>query len=201
MPHMPQCHNGLLAPNALLRQAVSERAGLPVESEKAVVAQEQNSVATEEQASGRLYSSFWAMLLVRIFEINPLVCPGCGGEMKIIAFVTEGQPIGRILQHIGEPDHAPAISPARDPPIYCAEIDQTQYWDDNAANLPNRLNRHVLPEHATDFYVLQNLIKQKIQNYSSFLGQEFGMGGFNPTLLCFLHAVDRLIVVENLIIH
>jgi hypothetical protein len=62
------------------------------------------------------------MLLVKIFEVNPLVCPSCGGEMKIIAFVIERQPIGRILQHIGEPDHAPAISPARGPPISDAEI-------------------------------------------------------------------------------
>jgi len=134
----PRCHrhryHGVLAPNAPLRQAVSERAGLPVQSEKAVVAQEQNSVAKEEQASGHFYSSFWAMLLVKVFEINPWVCPGCGGEMKIIAFVIERQPIGRILQPIGEPDHAPAISPARGPPVSDAEINQTQGWDDNAVD-------------------------------------------------------------------
>jgi hypothetical protein len=92
------------------------------------------SVANEEQASGHFYSSFWAMLLDKIFEINPLVCPGCGGEMKIIAFVIERQPIGRILQHIGEPDHAPAIPPARGPPISDAEINQTQGWGDNAVD-------------------------------------------------------------------
>ncbi len=43
------------------------------------------------------------MLLARIYEINPLVCPRCGGEMKIIALITEVEPIGRILRHIGEP--------------------------------------------------------------------------------------------------
>ena len=48
--------------------------------------------------------------------------------------------------------------------------------------------------------VLQNLIKWKIQSNSLFFGQQFGMGGFNFTLLCFLHTADRLIVVENLII-
>jgi len=45
--------------------------------------------------------------------------------MKIITFVTERKPVVKILRHIGERDHAPAISPARDPPIFCAEIDQT----------------------------------------------------------------------------
>jgi hypothetical protein len=86
---------------------------LPVNGERAVVEEdENNSVDIEEHASGSFYSSIWAMLLAKIFEINPLLCLGCGGEMKIIAFVTEAKPIGQILRHIGELDHAPAISPA-----------------------------------------------------------------------------------------
>ncbi len=55
--------------------------------------------------------------------------------MKTIDFVTETKLIGQILRHIGELDHAPAIYPARTPPIKCAEIDQTLYCDDNAVNL------------------------------------------------------------------
>jgi len=39
------------------------------------------------------YSPLWAMLLGKIFEINPLLCPSCGGEMKMIAFVTDTEPI------------------------------------------------------------------------------------------------------------
>jgi hypothetical protein len=74
------------------------------------------------------------MLLLRNFEITPLVCKGCGGEMKSIAFVTERQPIGRILQPIGEPDHTSAISRARGPAVSDAEINQTQGWDDNAVD-------------------------------------------------------------------
>jgi len=31
-------------------------------------------------------------------------------------------------------DHLPAIAPARAPPIFCAEIDQAPYEDDNAVN-------------------------------------------------------------------
>ena len=30
----------------------------------------------------------WALLLARIYEVFPLLCPKCGGEMRIIAFVT-----------------------------------------------------------------------------------------------------------------
>ena len=31
----------------------------------------------------------WALLLARIHEVFPLVCPRCGGEMRIIAFITD----------------------------------------------------------------------------------------------------------------
>ncbi|MBI5417867.1 hypothetical protein HZA55_07990 [Candidatus Poribacteria bacterium] len=33
-------------------------------------------------------TSTWARLIRRIFEVNPLCCKKCGGEMKIVAFIT-----------------------------------------------------------------------------------------------------------------
>jgi len=69
------------------------------------------------------------MLLVNIFKIEPLVYPGCSGEMKIISFLTKTEPVGRILQHIGEPHHAPTTSPTRDSPINDTAINQPQEWD------------------------------------------------------------------------
>ncbi len=48
--------------------------------------------------------------------------------MKIIAFITEVEPVGRILRHIGEPDSAPEISPARGPPELYLALDQSQTW-------------------------------------------------------------------------
>lgn len=54
--------------------------------------------------------------------------------MKILFFLTQTKPIRQILRHIGELDPALAISSARDRPMLSAGIDQTQYWDDNAAN-------------------------------------------------------------------
>ncbi|MCE9555340.1 MAG: transposase [Planctomycetes bacterium] len=48
-------------------------------------------------------SSVWAMLIKRIYEIDPLQCPKCGGAMKIISFIERGQTdvIERILKHCG----------------------------------------------------------------------------------------------------
>ncbi len=83
------------------------------------------------------------MLLARIYEINPLLCSRCGGEMRIIALTyrdvlmlreagvpgaatTELEPFGRILRHIGEPDSAPGVSPDRWPTGFFLELDQSE---------------------------------------------------------------------------
>jgi len=44
------------------------------------------------------------MLLVRLFEYLPLVCPNCGADRGLIAFISEAAPAERILTHIGETD-------------------------------------------------------------------------------------------------
>jgi hypothetical protein len=48
-------------------------------------------------------SATWAMLIKRVFEVNPLACPQCGGEMKVIAFIEppQGEVIEKILRHCG----------------------------------------------------------------------------------------------------
>ncbi|WXG54263.1 MAG: transposase [Candidatus Sedimenticola sp. (ex Thyasira tokunagai)] len=127
-------YHGVLAPNAPLREQVTNRAGQPVTDESVVSGDKPKAGVDEEQAAGCLFASIWAMLLARIYEINPLVCPRCGGEMRIIAFITELEPIRRILRHIGEPDSAPEISPARGPPDFFLELDQSQAWSDEVVD-------------------------------------------------------------------
>ena len=75
----------------------------------------------------------WAVLIARIYEVFPLLCPLCGGQMRLIAFITEGTQIRKILDHIGvdsEPSH---ISPARGPPLWDDCDAQT---DEGAQNEP-----------------------------------------------------------------
>jgi hypothetical protein len=55
-------------------------------------------------------------LLRRIFEVDPLLCPQCGGAMRIIAFLTEPAVIDRILTHLRTRAHRAHAAPARDPP-------------------------------------------------------------------------------------
>ena len=54
----------------------------------------------------------WAQLIKRIYEVDPLVCPSCGSEMKVIAFITEHDVVDAILRHL-ERKHA---EEARGPP-------------------------------------------------------------------------------------
>ena len=51
----------------------------------------------------RRASQRWAMLIKRVYEIDPLECPECGGQMKAIAFIgpPQGDVIERILKHCG----------------------------------------------------------------------------------------------------
>ena len=44
----------------------------------------------------------WAQLIKRIYEVDPLVCPTCGSEMKVIAFITEHDVVDAILRHLAK---------------------------------------------------------------------------------------------------
>ena len=48
-------------------------------------------------------SQGWAMLIKRVYEIDPMVCSQCGGEMKIVSFIDPPQEavIEKILRHCG----------------------------------------------------------------------------------------------------
>jgi hypothetical protein len=70
-------------------------------------------------------SRSWALLLVRIHECLPLLCPRCRAPMRIVSFVQEPDVIERILRHVGEPVEAPVVLPARAPPQGELGLDQT----------------------------------------------------------------------------
>lgn len=58
----------------------------------------------------------WAALIKRVYEIDPLLCPFCGGEMKIVAFITEHATVAHILEHIRMPAQQPEPL-AHSPPL------------------------------------------------------------------------------------
>jgi hypothetical protein len=128
---------GVLAPNAPLRPVVTalacEQAETDPDRAKPSSASNGADGATSEPSPSDAKPpspaiSLWAMLLARIYEIFPLVCPRCGGEMEIIAFITEAPTVRAILTYIGEPSEAPPISPCRGPPAW-EMLDQTVEFD------------------------------------------------------------------------
>jgi len=126
---------GVLAPNSPLRAAVTALA-TPVQA--AVPATTSHTATTGEGLPGlvpadkatsptpvpepvqpkRAAHYLWAALIARIYEVFPLVCPLCGGQMRILAFITHSADIRHILDHIGVESEPPHITPARGPPLW-----------------------------------------------------------------------------------
>lgn len=61
--------------------------------------------------SRRAANKRWAELIYRIYEVDPLTCNRCGGEMKILAFITEPAVIRTILDHRGKIAAGPRAPP------------------------------------------------------------------------------------------
>jgi hypothetical protein len=53
--------------------------------------------------------------MARVGEEFPLECPNCGGDIRPIAFITEPEPIRKILTQVGESLEPPPVSPAGGP--------------------------------------------------------------------------------------
>ena len=49
----------------------------------------------------------WARLIAKVYEIDPLVCPKCGSEMKILSVIMDSCEIKKILKHLVKKNKAP----------------------------------------------------------------------------------------------
>ncbi|MGD8818205.1 MAG: transposase [Acidobacteriota bacterium] len=74
------------------------------------------SPVTDDEPYRRRVRLGWAALIKKVYEIDPLLCPYCGGEMKIIAFITEHATVAHILEHIRMPAQRPEPL-AHSPPL------------------------------------------------------------------------------------
>ena len=113
-----QHYHGVLAPHAELRERVTAlgREEVEVGEDAAAIGSpiagaEAEPLAETDKPPASRYR--WAVLIARIYEVDPLKCPHCGTQMAIIAFVTEPAQVSRVLAHIGEPVRAPPLAPAR----------------------------------------------------------------------------------------
>jgi hypothetical protein len=49
----------------------------------------------------------WSDLPERLFEVNALRCPGCGGRMRVLSAITDANVAGAILRCLALPARAP----------------------------------------------------------------------------------------------
>ena len=138
-------YHGVLAPNARLRSTVvsigrpephesptdaeSQPAPGPASHPVAPSGHSDETDPTGPTPRSRSSRRLWAQLLARIYEVLPLLCPACGGEMRIISFITLPSTVERILLHLDLPHRPPRVSPARGPPQAELHIDQSPAFD------------------------------------------------------------------------
>ncbi|MBM4012681.1 MAG: hypothetical protein FJ286_15145 [Planctomycetes bacterium] len=119
----------MFAPHHKLRRAVTALAigNIGKRSEAGHAGQAHATGCCDTQAKPRSHDTSriaWAKLMARVGEEFPLECPNCGGEIRLIAFITDPAPIRKILLHLGEPLEPPPLAPARGPPTSWAELRQ-----------------------------------------------------------------------------
>ena len=138
-------YHGVLAPNRALRAKIRALAGkeprlVKPELQEIIGKDEQTSQASSvplialansvnEEEKPRKISFGWAKLIARIYEVLPLICPRCQGEMKIISFIEDKETIWKILTCLNEPIEPPRIAPARGPPELEFDYDQRCEYD------------------------------------------------------------------------
>jgi hypothetical protein len=71
--------------------------------------------APSTSARSRSSRSTWAELLRRVFAVDVLTCPHCGGPRRLIAQLTDPIAVRKILGHLDHPTEPPRPAPARSP--------------------------------------------------------------------------------------
>jgi len=83
------------------------------------------SVATERVADDKRKNYSWSELMKRAFGLDVLVCPRCGGKMKVLATIMKRDTIRAILEACGFPADSPVQAPPEPPP-------DEPFWDEVA---------------------------------------------------------------------
>ena len=86
--------------------------------------------AARKAASAALRS--WAACVRKVFEVDPVLCGKCGGEMKLVAVVLDDGELDRILAHEGWPVEFPKTKPSRSPPGRASSADEAGQLDPRA---------------------------------------------------------------------
>ncbi len=70
----------------------------------------------------RIPSAKWRELIKKVWEADPLLCPKCQKEMRIVSLIDERAVIERILRHLGLWEQGVRVTPARAPPEVAGRV-------------------------------------------------------------------------------
>ncbi len=73
----------------------------------------------------------WARLVQKIYNVNPLKCPKCQGDMRIISWIEDKEVIKKILKHLNLWD-----TNIHDPPAKKADHISELFYDDSFSQIP-----------------------------------------------------------------
>ncbi len=78
----------------------------------------QSEPREQDQSDGhRQRRLSWAKMIQKVYEIDPLLCPFCGGEVKILSFIIKPKTIKKILDSMDLPSQKP-VPLAHSPPLF-----------------------------------------------------------------------------------
>ena len=75
--------------------------------------EEKDEITENEISTTFPGKSTWARLIAKIYEVYPLVCTKCGGEMKVVAVIMDSVEVEKILKHL--------VKSGKSPPGVCVD--------------------------------------------------------------------------------
>ena len=100
-----------------------------VAEEAAATGQAVQIIDVFEHQPRRIPSAKWRELIKKVWEADPLLCPKCQKEMRIVSLINERDVIERILRHLGLWEQGVRVLPARALPEIVERVIEPCYDD------------------------------------------------------------------------
>jgi hypothetical protein len=88
----------------------SRTKGLRNKDENDNISQFEISDLDDQSVSNKESRKAWARLIQKISNVNPMICPKCASEMKVVAFIFDKSSIRKIFDHLNKKSKGPPES-------------------------------------------------------------------------------------------
>ena len=77
--------------------------------------------------SKKTFRKKWAELIMKVYNVDPLICPKCSGQMRIVGFIEDTETINKILKHLNRLHPQSQAPPKRDKSSIVKHIEEIKY--------------------------------------------------------------------------